>query len=141
MRILCLDIGEKRIGVAVSDPLCLTAQGLKVIERRGDKKDFPAIEELCRELSVELILVGLPLDEEGGEGKAAGKTRKFSERLALHLKNSGVKIPFEFWDESYSTEVAENFLIDADVGRKKRRLVIDKMAAVVILTDYLAGKE
>lgn len=141
MRILCLDIGSKRIGVAVSDPMGWTAQPVKVLDRRGGARDFEAIALLCRELQVERIVVGLPLDAEGGEGKQAAKVRAFAERLSRSLAAAGIAAPVEFWDERYSTATAEERLIEADVSRVRRREVIDKMAAAVILEEYLREHE
>ena len=140
MRIICLDIGSKRIGVAASDPFGWTAQGLEVIERKGNKKDMERICEICRELEAERIVAGLPLNEEGGIGPAAKKVQVFVEKFKTHLKKSGLDIEIELWDERYSTATAEERLIEADVSRKKRKRVIDKMAAIVILQDYLEVK-
>jgi putative Holliday junction resolvase len=137
MRILCLDIGTKRIGLAATDPLGWTAQGLGVLARRGDAKDFAAIAELCRERDAELLLVGLPLDAEGGVGPQASRIQAFVERLRPFLAKAGLEVAIELWDERYSTAEAEARLIEADVSRKRRREVIDKMAAVAILEDYL----
>jgi putative pre-16S rRNA nuclease len=137
MRILCLDIGTKRIGLAASDPMGWTAQGLGVLPRRGDAADFEAIAARCRELEAELILVGLPLDEEGGIGPAAQRIQAFAERLKAHLAKAGIEAPIELWDERYSTARATERLIAADVTRRRRKAVIDKMAAVAILEDYL----
>lgn len=140
MRILCLDIGSRRIGVAASDQLGITAQGIGVIERRGDARDFEAIIERARELEASLLLLGIPLDEEGGMGPQAEKVQAFADRLKQAMARAGLDIPVEMWDERYSTAVAEQRLIDADVSRQKRRKVIDKMAAVAILQDYLDSK-
>jgi len=141
MRILCLDIGTKRIGMAASDPLGLTAQPLGVIERRGGIKDFEEIANRCRELGAELLLVGLPLDEEGGEGPQAEKVRGYVSKLREYLRGHELDMPIEMWDERYSTARAEERLLAADVSRARRREVIDKMAAVVILEDYLSSLE
>ncbi len=138
MRILCLDIGAKRIGMAASDPLGLTAQGIGVLARRGDKHDFEAIAEKCQELDAQLILVGLPLNAEGEVGPEAAKVKAFSERLEVYMRKRNMDIPIKTWDERYSTVQAEKRLIAADVSRAKRKNVIDKMAAVVILEDYLS---
>ncbi|MFH1829243.1 MAG: Holliday junction resolvase RuvX [Pseudomonadota bacterium] len=138
MRILCLDIGTKRIGMAASDPLGLIAQGMGVLARRGDQRDFEAISKKCQELDAQLILVGLPLDEEGQVGPQAAKVNAFSEKLKAYMRKQGIDIPFKMWDERYSTKEAEGRLIAADVSRAKRKKVIDKMAAVVILEDYLS---
>jgi putative Holliday junction resolvase len=141
MRILCLDIGTKRIGMAASDPLGLTAQPLCVIARRGGAKDFEEIARRCRELDAELLLVGLPLDEEGGEGPQAEKVRGYAAKLKDYLAEHDLDMPIQMWDERYSTAKAEERLIAADVSRARRREVIDKMAAVVILEDYLSSLE
>lgn len=139
-RILCLDVGTKRIGVAVSDPLGLTAQGVMVLPRQGHRKDFPAILELCRQYEVEMILLGLPLNEEGETGEAAKKIERFQKQLQTYLHQAGFQVSFETWDERYSTAEAEDFLLEMDVSRAKRKKVIDKLAAVMILTRYLREK-
>lgn len=141
MRILCLDIGSKRIGVAASDPMGLLAQPLRVIERRGGQGDFDEIIALCRELEPGLLLVGLPLDAEGAEGEQARKVRAFTARLLERLRAAGIATPLQMWDERYSTAEAEEFLIEADVSRAGRRRVIDKMAAAAILQSYLLAHE
>lgn len=139
MRILCLDIGSKRIGVAASDPMGWTAQGICVIERRGG--ELREIAVLCRDMDVDLLLVGMPFDEEGGKGPAAKKVDAFVVGLRTHLFSAGLDLPIEAWDERYSTAIAEERLIAADVSRAKRRKVIDKMAAMVILEDYLRAHQ
>lgn len=141
MRIVCLDIGTKRIGVAATDPLCISVQGIRVIDRRGGRRDLVEIEGVCRELGVERLVIGLPLDEEGGSGPAAKGVEAFAKRLGEHLLSEGLRIEIEMWDERYSTSEAEARLISFDVGRKKRRRVIDKMAAVVVLEDYIESKK
>lgn len=141
MRILCLDVGTKRIGVAASDPLGITAQSVCVIERRGGKADFDALVKLCKELDPEKIVVGMPYNEEGEMGPQAEKVKSFAEAMKKYFLSVGLAMPLEFWDERYSTITAEERLIDADVSRAKRRRVIDKMAAVVILQEYLAAHE
>ncbi|MBN1283628.1 MAG: Holliday junction resolvase RuvX [Proteobacteria bacterium] len=140
MRILCLDIGSKRIGLAASDPMGLIAQGIGVIERRGGGRDFDEIMRHARELEATLILVGLPLDEEGGIGPQAAKVEAFTARLKGAMEAAGLDTPVEMWDERFSTATAEQRLIEADVSRKRRREVIDKMAAVAILQDYLDSR-
>lgn len=141
MRIICLDVGSKRIGVAASDPLGITAAPVCVILRHGGVKDFEEIAGLCREYEPGLILVGLPLNEESELGAQAKKIKAFSESLEKYLIGVGIKIPFKLWDERYSTALAEERLIEADVSRKKRKKVIDKMAALVILQCYLESGE
>ncbi|MCI0481463.1 MAG: Holliday junction resolvase RuvX [Candidatus Dadabacteria bacterium] len=134
---LCLDIGTKRIGVAVSDPMGWTAQGVGVIERKTKMRDFDEIFKYIKSLQAEVLLVGLPLDPEGGIGRSAKTVLGLIDEIRAFLKERGCEISIETWDESYSTADAETHLIGADVSRKKRRKVIDKMAAQRILTDYL----
>ena len=135
MRILCLDIGSKRIGLAASDPMGITAQGIGVIERRGGSRDFEEIIKTVRELEAEIVLVGLPLDEEGGIGPRAAGVKAFAMRLGEAMAAAGLDMPVRMWDERYSTATAERRLIEAGVSRKRRREVIDKMAAVAILKN------
>jgi putative holliday junction resolvase len=132
MRILALDFGEKNIGVALSDPLGLTARGLLTLRRQSIKKDMQAIFDLVAEHDAELVLLGLPLNMDGSHGPAAEKAEEFGKRLKGRL-NVAVK----FWDERLSTRAAERVLLEGNVSRKGRQGVIDKMAAVVILQSYL----
>jgi putative Holliday junction resolvase len=140
MRILCLDIGTKRIGVAVSDPMGWTAQPLGVIQRKTKMRDFDEIFKYITETRAEKLLVGVPLDSDGGIGRSAKNILGLVDGIRAFLKDKDCGIPIETWDESYSTADAESHLIGADVSRKKRRKVIDKMAAQMILTDYLESK-
>lgn len=140
MRILCLDIGTKRIGVAVSDPMGWTAQGVGVIERKTKMRDFDEIFKYITSSQAEKLLVGIPLDQDGGIGRSARNVLGLIDDIRAFLKDKGCEIPVETWDESYSTAEAESHLIDADVSRKKRRKVIDKMAAQMILARYLESK-
>ncbi len=140
MKVIALDIGTKRIGVAATDPLCLFAQPVTVIERHGGEKDAEAIARICREQEAGLLLIGIPLNEEGMVGPQAKKVQGFAGRLREYFRSQGDALSIEFWDERYSTAVAEERLIGADMSRLKRKRVIDKMAAVVILEDYLRSK-
>lgn len=140
-RILCLDVGEKRIGLAVSDTFGWTAQGLSTMTRRQDAQVFSAISELCREYEVEHVIVGIPLDQEGEMGPQAKKVEAFRHNLEHSLHEEGMFIPVEGIDERYSTKDAEERLLEQDVSRAKRKKVIDKMAAVVILESYLRSLE
>jgi putative Holliday junction resolvase len=140
MTILCLDIGTKRIGVAVSDPLGISAHGVATIKRQNREKDFEEILKFVRETEAQKIIIGLPLDEEGEVGDSAKKILIFLTELECFLKDQGLEIPLETWDERYSTAEAEEHLLKFDVSRRKRKRVIDKMAAVMILRDYLASK-
>lgn len=141
MRILCLDVGEKRIGVAVSDTFGWTAQALSTMTRRQDAQVFAAISEICREYEVEHVIVGLPLNQEGKEGPQAKKVEVFRTNLEQSLHEEGMFIPVEGVDERYSTKEAEERLLEHNVSRAKRKKVIDKMAAVVILESYLRNLE
>jgi len=129
-RIMCVDIGEKRIGIAVSDLLGLTAQGIETYHRKGEG-DAEYISSKAKELGASLIVAGLPLNMNGTEGPAVEKVRAFmSEVEALGHKTA-------FQDERMTTMSAERTLLEADMSRKKRRQVIDKVAAVYILQSYL----
>lgn len=134
MRILGLDVGEKTIGVAVSDELGITAQGLQTLQRKGIRADLEALHGLIREYDVEYAVVGLPMNMDGSLGPAARKTLEFVERL------KGLDIPVATEDERLTTVMAEKMLIEADVRRTRRRKVIDKVAAVLILQGHLDRK-
>ena len=132
MRILALDAGEKRIGVAVSDPLGIIAQGVTVIMRKGPETDLNEIEKIVGEYKAESVVVGMPINMDGTKGRSAEKVNEFVETLKGRLS-----IPVYTYDERLSTKESEKFLISADVSRKKRKSVIDKMAAQLILESYL----
>ena len=136
MRILGLDPGEKNIGVAVSDELGWTAQGLGSIRRGGTiENDLDKIKAMVQKYGVERIVVGLPRNMDGSIGDQARKALNLAEILADRLS-----LPVETWDERLSTVAAERLLIEADVSRKKRRRVVDKMAASIILHGYLNAR-
>ena len=130
MRILCLDIGEKRIGVAISDENCIFARGLKSIER--GEKEIDEIKKLVEEYSVEKIVFGLPLRLDGSMSGQTEKTLSFIENLKKYIS-----LPFIPWDERLTTKQAENLLLQADLSRKKRKKLIDKLSAQIILQNYL----
>lgn len=138
MRILGLDYGTKTTGVAVSDPMGWTAQGLEIIRRQEEehlKATINRIAELCAEYKVEKIVLGLPKNMNNTVGERGEKTLLFKEKLEARLK-----LPVEMWDERLSTVAAENVLLEADMSRKKRKNVIDKLAATIILQNYLDAK-
>ncbi len=135
MRILGLDVGEKTIGVAVSDELGFTAQGIEVIQRKGRKVDLKRLEEIIQAYTIEEIVVGLPKNMDGTIGPRAEMTQDFAEVLEKRFT-----LPVQFWDERLTTVSAEKTLLEADVSRKKRKKVIDKMAAMLILQGYLDRK-
>ncbi len=132
MRILCLDIGEKRIGVAVSDELGLTAQGVSVINRNTLSKDLKQIKELVEKFQAGKVILGLPKNMDGSLGKKAREVMDFKETLEKHLD-----LEIKMWDERLTTMEAEKTLLKADVSRSGRKKVIDKLAATLILNNYL----
>ncbi|MDO8527865.1 MAG: Holliday junction resolvase RuvX [Deltaproteobacteria bacterium] len=136
-RIICLDIGDKRIGIAMSDPFGMTAQALATLQRTTFRADAAKILEILKEYQVGLVLIGLPLNSESQEGPQAKKVRHFEGGLAKFLKEKNHAATIEWVDESFSSREAEVFLLEADLSRKKRKKVIDKMAAAVVLQNYL----
>lgn len=132
MRIMALDVGSRTIGIACSDALLMTAQGVETILRTSLEKDFQRLSELIAEYEVHELVVGMPKNMNGTKGERAEKTEEFVEKM-----KEVISLPVTYWDERLSTVMAERQLIAADVSRKKRKDVIDKMAAVVILQGYL----
>ena len=132
MRIMALDVGSRTIGIACSDALLMTAQGIETIRRTSLENDFNRLRELISEYEVHELVVGMPKNMNGTKGERAEKTEEFVEKM-----KAIIDLPVTFWDERLSTVMAERQLIAADVSRKKRKGVIDKMAAVVILQGYL----
>ena len=132
MRIMALDVGSRTIGIACSDALLMTAQGIETIRRTSLENDFNRLRELISEYEVHELVVGMPKNMNGTKGERAEKTEAFVEKM-----KEVISTPVVFWDERLSTVMAERQLIAADVSRKKRKGVIDKMAAVVILQGYL----
>lgn len=131
-RILGLDVGDKTIGVAVSDLLQITAQGITTIRRIGKKKDFAEIENIINEYDIKKIVVGLPKNMNGSIGPQGEKVIEFGEKL----KNK-FNIEIIYIDERLTTVSAERILIEADVRRENRKKLIDKVAATYILQFYL----
>ena len=131
-RIMGLDVGDKTIGVAVSDLLQLTAQGITTIRRESKAKDYGTLEELIKEYDIKKVVVGLPKNMDGTIGPQAEKTIKFAEKL----KNK-FKIELIYEDERLTTKAAEKMLISGDVRRDKRKTIIDKVASTYILQSYL----
>jgi putative Holliday junction resolvase len=132
-RVLALDLGEVRVGLALSDPLGITAQPLPTLQRTSMKKDLRFLDDLVRERGVVRVVVGLPLMLSGEEGPGAVAAREFAERLDRRL--DGVEI--ELWDERLTSVEAERTMLAADVSRKKRKQSVDAMAAVLILQSYM----
>jgi len=135
LRILGLDLGERRIGVAVSDETGLIAQAVEVIERRGPAEDMARIAELVRRFDAGRIVVGLPKNMDGTVGPAGQKALAFAADL-----REAVGVPVDTWDERLSTAEVNRMLVDSDVSRARRRKVVDKLAAAVILQGYLASR-
>jgi len=133
MRVLALDVGDKRVGVAISDPSQIIARGLKVIERRGSRQgDFAAVARLVEEYGVERVVVGHPRSLDGTIGEQAEKVEHYAAGLAEVLT-----VPVLLWDERFSTVSADRLMREAGLRGKKKRERIDAVAAAVILQDYL----
>lgn len=128
MRIMGLDVGEKRIGVAVSDLLGYIAQGISVVKR----EDIEELKKIVGDYNIEKIVVGLPKNMDGSIGEQAKKVLAFMENLKKEIN-----LPILTWDERLTTKEAEGVLLRADLSRAKRKKVIDKLAAVLILQSYL----
>lgn len=138
MRKIGLDVGDKTIGVAVSDELLLTAQGVTTIERVGIRKDCGKVMDYIKEYGCDTVVVGLPLKLDGTDSPQTEKVREFTIMLENKMRSSGMAdIKIVFQDERLTTVMAEKVLIEADVRRNKRKEVIDKQAAVIILQSYL----
>lgn len=132
MRILGLDLGKKTIGVAVSDPLGFTAQGITTIRRANKEKDLEELRKICDEYKVETIVVGLPKNMNGTIGT--------SGELAIEmgrLIEEALNIKVEFWDERLTTVAAHKAMLEADLSRNKRKKIVDKVASTYILQGYL----
>ena len=135
LRTLALDVGTKTIGIAVSDELGITANGITTIRRKSLKDDLNELGILVKEYKPGEILVGVPYQMDGSVSKRGEQILKFADKI-----KSTFALPVVFWDESYSTVHAEEKLIEANMSRKKRKKVIDKVAAVFILQEYLESK-
>jgi putative Holliday junction resolvase len=132
MRVMGLDIGEKRIGIAISDPLCYTAQGKTVMERRDVEADIQRIKDLVAAERVTALVVGLPKNMDGSLGEGAERVLSF-----VRMLEGALSMAIILWDERLTTVEATRVLLEADLTRQKRRKVVDKVAAVLILQGYL----
>lgn len=132
-RVAALDVGDARVGIAVSDELGLLVSGIGVVRRVGGLRDLEAIGRLLAPHAPTQLVVGLPLNMDGSEGPQAAKTRRFAERVAAHLE-----LPLAFQDERLSSFEAEERLRTAGVRATRRRRHLDEASAVVILEDFLA---
>jgi putative Holliday junction resolvase len=135
MRILGLDVGSKTVGVAVSDPLGITAQGVTTLRRKSAKGDVADVKRLAAEYEASRVVVGLPLNMDGSEGPRAAASRAFGDAVS-----EATGLPVEYQDERLSTVAAERVLLEGDVSRKKRREVIDRLAAQIILQAWLDAR-
>lgn len=139
MRILGLDVGNKTVGVAVSDPLGVIATGVTTIERVGIRKDTGKVIDYIKEYGCDTVVMGLPLSLDGNDSVQTQNVRDFRTMLENKLKSSGPlsKVKIEWQDERYSTVEAEEVLIEANMSREDRKKIIDRQAAIVILQRYL----
>jgi putative Holliday junction resolvase len=132
MRYLGLDVGDRLIGVALSDETATLATGIDTIKRVGPRKDVKAIIDLVRKHEVGEVVVGLPRRLDGGLGPQAEKVLAFMEDM-----RGGVKVPVVPWDERFTTVIAQQVLVEADLSRRARKGVVDKVSAILILQSYL----
>lgn len=135
MRILGLDYGSKTVGVAISDPLLITAQGVEIIRRESEgkiRKTYQRIEELCKQYEVEKIVLGYPKNMNGTDGERAQKSLEFKDALE---RRTG--IPVIMWDERLTTVSADNAMMESGIRRENRKEYVDEIAAMIILQNYL----
>ncbi len=138
MRKIGLDVGDKTIGVAISDELMIVANGITTIERVGIRKDCGKVIDYIKEYDCDTVVMGLPLKLDGTDSPQTEKVREFKSMLENKMKSTGMgHVNIVFQDERLTTVQAERVLIEADLSRKKRKEVIDKQAAVIILQSYL----
>jgi putative holliday junction resolvase len=130
--VLGLDVGSKTIGMAVSDPLGITAQGLNTIRRKNKRLDFGQLERVIRQYEVTEVVVGYPLRMSGAEGSQAEKMQQFAEELRRRFE-----LPVHLWDERLTSAQANRMLRETDLSIKRRGEVIDRLAAVLILQSWL----
>ncbi|HUK49017.1 MAG TPA: Holliday junction resolvase RuvX [Terriglobales bacterium] len=135
-RILGLDVGSKTIGIAVSDPLGITAQGLQTIRRKNKRLDFEQLGRIVGEYQIAEIVVGYPLRLSGNEGTQSEKMQHFAEDLRVRFG-----LPVHLWDERLTSSQANRILRDADLSIKKRGEAVDRMAAVLILQNWMEARE
>jgi putative pre-16S rRNA nuclease len=131
-RILALDLGKKRIGLAISDPLGITAQGLPNLVRTNKRADLSALGQLAREREVTLILMGNPINMKGAEGRQSGWVREFAGAIQQRLG-----LPVRFWDERLTSVEAGRVLRQSGISIEKRAAAVDRLSAVILLQSYL----
>lgn len=135
-RVLALDVGKKRIGLAVSDELGITAQGIETLERTRIRQDLEHLKEIAARWNVRLLLVGKPLHMSGSESNQSEYTREFAERLHKHLN-----LPLIFWDERLTSAEAERMLRETGASIERRKRTVDRLAAVLLLESYLGNQD
>jgi putative Holliday junction resolvase len=133
-RILAMDLGKRRIGLAVSDPLGITAQGLPTLQRTRLRDDLDALAALISEYEVALILMGNPVHMSGDESRQSAYTREFAERLS---ERTGIRI--QFWDERWTSMEAERVLKQSGISIEKRARAVDRLSAQILLESYLSS--
>jgi putative Holliday junction resolvase len=131
-RILALDLGKKRIGLAISDPLGITAQGLPNLVRARKRADFALLEQIVRERQVGLILMGNPINMRGDEGRQSGWVREFAQELETRTG-----LPVKLWDERLTSVEANRVLRSSGISIQKRAAAVDRLSAVILLQSYL----
>ena len=131
-RVLALDLGKRRIGLALSDALGITAQGLETLERTNIRADLARLKQIISEYNVSRILIGYPLHMGGQEGRQAEHAREFGARL-----QTATGLPVEFWDERLTTVEAQRVLRQSGISIEKRAKAVDRLAAVILLESYL----
>lgn len=134
-RVLGLDVGSRRIGIAISDPLGITAQGLETLQRRNKRTDLAALERVIQDYSVKEIVVGLPLRMSGAEGTQSDKMQIFAEELRKRFR-----LPVHLWDERLTSAEANRLLRETELSIEKRAKAVDRMAAVLILQGWMERK-
>ena len=138
MRKLGLDVGDKTIGVAVSDELDITAQGVTTIDRVGLRKDAGKVMDYVREYDCDTVVIGLPINLDGSDSVQTEKVREFRTMLENKMRSSGMAdVKVEWQDERFTTVIAERVLMEANMKRKSRKEVVDKQAAIIILQSYM----
>ena len=136
MRIISLDVGSKRIGIAISDEGQQIATAISTVNRSSDNNDINSIKQIIEHYEANKIVIGLPYNTDGSIGKSAKAIQKFSKTL-----QKLVSVPIVYIDETNTTYNAQNILLEADLSRKKRKKLIDKVSAVLILQEYLENRE
>ncbi len=131
-RILALDLGKRRIGLAISDPLRITAQGLPNLVRTNKRTDLAALGEIVREREVGMILMGNPINMGGAEGRQSGWVREFAQAIEGRLG-----VPVQFWDERLTSVQAGRVLRESGISIEKRAAAVDRLSAVILLQSYL----